>query len=114
MMIIPQKFPQLSLIKKNKGLELLKLLRKNDNIKFNKKGEICYKGKLLKRSNVYDLINHAIHTNRTHPVHMKNFYKILAKILIPNKLIENKEGRNIMNKAIHDIDTRWRPPGRLK
>ena len=114
MMIIPQKFPQLSLIKKNKGLELLKLLRKNDNIKFNKKGEICYKGKLLKRSNVYDLINHAIHTNRSHPVHMKNFYKILAKIVIPNKLIENKEGRNIMNKAIHDIDTRWRPPGRLK
>ena len=112
--MIPQKFPQLSLIKKNKGLELLKILRKNDNIKFNKKGEICYKGKLLKRSNVYDLINHAIHTNRSYPVHMKNFYKILAQIVIPNKLIENKEGRNIMNKAIHDIDTRWRPPGRLK
>ena len=110
-MMIPQKFPQLSLIKKNKGLELLKLLRKNDNIKFNKKGEICYKGKLLKRSNVYDLINHAIHTNRSHPVHMKNFYKILDKIIIPNKLIKNKEGKNIMNKAIHDIDTRWRPPG---
>ena len=32
-----------------KGLELLKLLRKNDNIKLNKKGEICYKGKLLKK-----------------------------------------------------------------
>ena len=112
--MIPQKFPQLSLIKKNKGLELLKLLRKNDNIKFNKKGEICYKGKLLKRSNVYDLINHAIHTNRSHPVHMKNLYKILAKIVIPNKLIKNKEGRNIMNKEKHDIDNRWRPPGCLK
>ena len=45
---------------------------------------------------------------------MKNFYKILAKIVIPNKLIKNKEGRNIMNKTIHDIDIRWRPPGRLK
>ena len=33
-MIIPQKFPLLSLKKKNKGLELLKLLRKNVNIKF--------------------------------------------------------------------------------
>ena len=107
-MMIPQNFLQLSLIKKYKGLEVLKLLRKNDNIKFNKKGEICYKGKLLKRSNVYDLINHAIHTNRSHPVHMKKFYKILAKIVIPNKLIQNKEGRNIMNKAVHDIDTRWR------
>ena len=111
--IIPQKFHQLSLIKKNKGVELLKLLRKNDNIKLNKKGEICYKGKLFKKSNVYDLINHAIHTNKSHPTHMKNFYKILAKILIPNKLIKNKQGRNIMNKEIHHIDTRWRPPGRL-
>ena len=111
--IIPPKFPQLSLIKKNKEVELLKLLRKNDNIKLNKKGEICYKGKLLKKSNVYDLINHAIHTNKSHPTHMKNFYKILAKILIPNKLIKNKEGSKIMNKEIHHIDTRWRPPGCL-
>ena len=45
---------------------------------------------------------------------MRTFYKILAKILIPNKLIKNKEGRNIMNKEIHDIDTKWRPPGHLK
>ena len=113
-MIIPQKFPQLSLIKRNKGLELLKLLRKNDNIKLNKKGEICYKGKLLKKSNVYDLINHAIHINKNTPIHMRAFYKILAKILIPNKLIKNKEGRRLMNKEIHDIDVRWRPPGHLK
>ena len=113
-MMIHQKFPQLSLIKSNKGLELLKLLRKNDNIKLNRKGEICYKGKLLKRSNVYDLINHAIHTNKNHPIHMRSFYKILAKIVIPNKFIKNKEGRHIMNKEIHDMDTRWRPPGCLK
>ena len=48
-MMIPQKSHQLSLTKSEKGLELLKVLRKNDNIKLNKKGEICYKGKLLKR-----------------------------------------------------------------
>ena len=112
--IIPQKSHQLSLTKSEKGLELLKILRKNVNIKINKKGEICYKGKLLKKSNVYELINHAIHTNKNPPIHMKSFYKILAKSVIPNKFIRNKEGRNIMNKEIHDIDTRWRPPGRLK
>ena len=84
-MMISQKFPQSSLIKSNKGLELFKLLRKNDNIKLNKKGEICYKGKLIKRSNIYDLINHAIHVNKNSPVHMESFYKILAKIVIPNK-----------------------------
>ena len=113
-MMIPQKYHQLSLIKSKKGLELFKLLRKNDNIKLNKKGEICYKGKLLKRSNVYELINHAIHTNKNPPIHMRSFYKILAKSVIPNKFIKNKESRNIMNKEIHEIDKGWRPPGRLK
>ena len=112
--MIPQKFPQSSLIKSERGLEFFKLLRKNDNIKLNKKGEICYKGKLLKKSNVYELFNHAIHTNKNPPIHMRSFYKILAKSVIPNKFIRNKEGRNIMKKEIHDIDTRWRPPGRLK
>ena len=113
-MMIPQKYHQLSLIKSKKGLELFKLLRKNDNIKFNKKGEICYKGKLLKTSNVYELINHAIHSNKNPPIHMRSFYKILAKSMIPNKFIRNKEGRNIMNKQINEIDEGWRPPGRLK
>ena len=113
-MMIPQKSHQLSPTKSEKGLELLKVFRKNDNIKLNKKGEICYKGKLLKRSNVYELINHAIHTNKNPPIHMRSFYKILAKGMIPNKFIKNKEGRNIMNKEIHDTDSIWRPPGRIK
>ena len=113
-MMIPQTFHQSSLTKSKKGLELLKILRKNANIKINKKGEICYKGKLLKKSNVYELINHAIHTHKNPPIHMKSFYKILAKIMIPNKLIKNKEGKKVMNKEIHDTDSAWRPPGRLK
>ena len=112
--MIPQKFHQLSLTKSKKGLELLKILRKNANIKMNRKGEICYKGKLLKKSHVYELINHAIHTHKNPPMYMRTFYKILAKIMIPNKLIRNKEGKNIMNKEIIDKDSGWRPPGRLK
>ena len=76
----------------------------------NKKGEICHKGKLLKTSVVYELINHAIHTNKNPPIHMRSFYKSV----IPNKFIKNKEGRNIMNKELHEIDKGWRPPGRLK
>ena len=113
-MTIPQKIHQSSQTKSKKGLELLKILRKNANIKINKQGEICYKGKLLKKSNVYELINHAIHSNKNPPMHMRSFYKILAKSMIPNKLIRNKEGKNIMNKVMHDGDSAWRPPGRLK
>ena len=64
--------------------------------------------------NMYELINHAIHSNKNPPIHMRSFYKILAKSMIPNKFIRNKEGRNIMNKQINVIDEGWRPPGRLK
>ena len=92
-MMIPRKYHQLSLIKSKKGLELLKLLRRNDNIKLNKKGEICYKGKLLKRSNIYELINHAIHSNKNAPIHMRSFYKILAKSVIPKTLINKEASR---------------------
>ena len=113
-MIIPQKFHQSTLTKSKKGLELLKNLRKNVNIKINKKGEICYKGKLFKKSNVHELINHAIHTHKNPPMYMRTFYKILAKSEIPNKLIKNKEGKNIMNKEMQDAYSIWRPPGRLK
>ena len=111
--MIPQKFHQSSLKNSKKGLELLKILRKNANIKMNKKGEICYKGKLLKRSNVYELINHAIHTHKNPPIHMRSFYKILAKSVIPNKFIRNKEGKIIMNKEMYAGDSIWRPPGRF-
>ena len=47
-------------------------------------------------------------------MHIRSFYKILAKSIIPNKLIRNKEGKNIMNNVMHDGDAAWRPPGRLK
>ena len=43
MMMIPQKYHQLSLTESKKGLELLKLLRRNDNIKLNKKGKYAIK-----------------------------------------------------------------------
>ena len=66
----------------------------------------------MKRSNIYDLINHAIQPSKNKPVHLRSFYKILAKIVVPNKLIKNKD-RHIMNKEIYDIDTRWKPPGHL-
>ena len=108
-----QIFPRLSLKKKNKSLSLLYYLKKNKNIKWNKKGEIFYKGKLFPESNIKHLVNHAVHNNNSRPHGIKTFYKILAKSNIPKKLISNKEGRHLMEKVLHERDIDWRPPGRL-
>ena len=104
-----QIFHRSSLKKKNKRLSLLYYLKKNRNIKWNKKGEIVYKGKLFPESNIKHLVNHAIHNNNSRPHGIKTFYKILAKSNIPKKLISNKEGRHLMEKVLHERDTDWRP-----
>ena len=108
-----QIFPQTSLKKKNKSLSLLYYLKKNKDIKWNKKGEIFYKGKIFPESNIKHLVNHAVHNNKSRPHGIKTFYKILAKSNIPKKLISNKEGRHLMEKILHERDIDWRPPGRL-
>ena len=53
-----------------------------------------YKGKVIPKSNVIELITHAIQNDKSKPNGMKTFYKILAKAKanIPIKLIMNKEG----------------------
>ena len=70
-----QIFHRSSLKKKNKRLSLLYYLKKNRNIKWNKKGEIVYKGKLFPESNIKHLVNHAIHNNNSRPHGIKTFYK---------------------------------------
>ena len=78
-----------------------------------KSGELMYKGKVIPKSNVIELITHAIQNDKSKPNGMKSFYKILAKANIPTKLIMNKEGRHIMKKTLDQKNHIWRPPGRL-
>ena len=56
---------------------------------------------------------HAIQNNKSKPVGMKSFYKILAKANIPSKLILNKDGQHIMKKTLDERSNTWRPPGQL-
>ena len=87
-----QIFPYMSLKKRNKSLSLLYYLRKNKDIKWNKKGEILHKGKILPETNIIHLIKHAMQNDKSRPHGVKAFYRILAKANIPKKLISNKEG----------------------
>ena len=108
-----QMFLYLPLKKRSKGLLLLHYLEKSENIKWNKTGELLYKGKMIPNSNVIELITHAIQNDKSNPIGMKTFYKILAKANIPIKLIMNKEGRHIMKKTLDEKNNIWRPPGQL-
>ena len=92
-----QMFLYLSPKKRSKGSLLLHYLENSENIQWKKNGEV-YKQKVIPNSNIITLITHAIQKNKSKPVGMKSFYKILAKANIPSKLISNREGRHIMKK----------------
>ena len=82
-----QMFLYLSLKKRSKGSLLLHYLENSENIQWKKNGEVVYKQKVMPNSNIITLITHAIQNNKSKPVGMKSFYKILAKANIPSKLI---------------------------
>ena len=109
-----QIFLYLSPKKRSKGLLLLRHLENNENLQWNKKGEIIYKGKLIQYSNILTLINHTIHDNDTsEPIGMKSFYKVLENGNVPRTLIENKKGKHLMKKIKEQQRDMWRPPGRM-
>ena len=84
-----QMFLYLSPKKRSKGSLLLHYLENSENIQWKKNGEVVYKQKVIPNSNIITLITHAIQNNKSKPVGMKSFYKILAKANIPSKLISN-------------------------
>ena len=106
-----QMFLYLSPKKRSKGSLLLHYLENSENIEWKKSCELMYKGKVIPKSNVIELITHAIQNDKSKPNGMKSFYKILAKANIPTKLIMNKEGRHIMKKTLNQKNHIWRPPG---
>ena len=89
-------------------LDTNKILRWNDD------GEIVHKGNIIKKSNILQLVEHAIQNDKSTPKGMKLFYKTLGKNNIPKELISNKVGLNIINKMSKQDIHGWRPPGRLK
>ena len=94
-------FPYLSLKKKSKGSLLLHYLENSEDMKWNKDGELIYKGKVIPNSNIMELITHAVQNDKSQPIGIKTFYKYLSKINISSKLISSKQGRYIMKKNIY-------------
>lgn len=111
---VNQMFKDLSPAKKHRASSLLRYIRKSKKIDWNSKLELKINGKILPKTNITYLINHAIHQQQKFkPKGIKIFYRALAQLNIPKFIIVNKEGYNIMKKVRNEKNLIWRPPGKL-
>ena len=100
---------------KSKAILLLQYITDYDILKWNDKGEIKYKNKILPESNIISLINHVLDKNdKNKPLGSNVFYKVLKKIDIPLYLIENEDALKFLQTPdIKYNPNSWRPPGEL-
>ena len=92
--------------------EILKKLKKQRNLTWNKKGEIIYKGTLIPSSHISKLLKNAfLNDVKKNPKGMKTFYKVLKQINISPSLIVNSVGKKLLSNTQKNISIR--PPGKL-
>ena len=103
----------LSPLKKNRALSLLRYIKKSKIISWNSQFELKLKDKVVPKSNIYMLINHAVEKKSSKPVGMKMFYEALFQLDIPKFIIVNKVGHKIIKKIKNNRNILWRPPGKL-
>ena len=70
-------------LKKNRALSLLRYIEKSRNINWNSRFELKIEDKVVPKSNIKKLIEHAIGKRSSKPVGMKMFYKSLVSLNIP-------------------------------
>ena len=105
------KFPRLY---RDRGLSLLRYMKRNDDIKWNEKGEFQYQDKTVPKSNILSLMKHAVSNSKSKPKGVKIFYKVMSRLNVPKFIIVNKMGRALMKKSAQKKDDSFRPPGKLQ
>ena len=98
---------------KERIISLLRYLKKNPNISWNKNFEFQFKNKTFTNSNIIKLLKHAVHKSYSKPKAMKEFYITLSTLSIPKYILVNKKGRSIIRKKLTEKNDKWRPPGKL-
>ena len=82
-------------------------------IKWNSKGEFYYKNVKVTNSNIGSLIKHVVRDSKSNLVGMSKFYKMLGVLGIPQYLVINEKGKEIIDKYLKKSNSKWRPPGNL-
>ena len=97
---------------KARAFSLLRYILRNYNMKWEPNGRFKYKNKIIPNSNILHLILHALLNNiKAEPPGMKEFYQGLTDINVPEYLISNTKGRELILGLGEDED--WGPSGEL-
>ena len=101
---VPEKY-------RSKAENILSHIVKSKFVSWNKNNELVYKGRTISKSNIIKLLIHVLKKKtKDKPKGMKQFYKALSKLHMPNFLLVNKIGKSIIKKS---GERNWRPPGGL-
>jgi hypothetical protein len=99
---------------KNKLSSLLKYLSNDNLISWNDKGEFIYKGDVIPKSNIIDLIKHSFNNSQYTPKGMNEYYQGLSELNVPHYLVQNEYGKYLMSNDIKKDKSMWKPPGILE
>ena len=84
---------------RHKASILLKRLKQDDNIAWNTKGELVYKGDLIPNTHIHDLVQDVLRKRKTHiPVGWQIFARALRESNIPQDLVGNLDRWQWMNQ----------------
>ena len=97
---------------KSKAFSFLRYITKNYNMKWNLMEHLNIKIKIIPKLNILHLVLHALLKNVTQePPGMQGFYQGLIEVNVPEYLIANDKGREIIMGLGEDQD--WGPSGEL-
>ena len=86
-------------LKPRAELLLKKLKEKQDLMNWNDRGELVYNGRVIKGSNMIDLVNDVIRNRKTsNPEGWNYFARGLAQMNIPNEIVQNSNRRKVIQQ----------------
>ena len=84
---------------RHKASVLLRRLKQDDNIAWNAKGELIYKGNVVPNTHIHDLVQDVLRKRKTHvPVGWKTFARALRESNVPQDLVGNVDRWQWMNQ----------------
>ena len=84
---------------RHKASVLLRCIKQDDNIAWNAKGELVYKGDVVLNTHIHDLVQDVLRKHKTHvPVGWQTFARALRESNIPQDLVGNLDHWQWMNQ----------------
>jgi len=81
---------------KNKARNLLRIIKADDRMKWNKHGVVTYNGETLNNSNIIDLVNDVVRQRKhSQPEGWRQFAHALHTLNVPKDLIGNPRRKNV-------------------